>query len=177
MVALGDHFAGRGGAEPDHGTAHGWYVRAATLGHAGALTSLGVHHAEGRGTAQDAEEAVRIFQIAADAGVPEAMLNLAGLYREGRGVEKDSTEAAYWALNGASIAPNDIRKGAKAFARDLVKALPTAERRDVEERHARWREREVPKLREMTESSPRALAQEIARAYTAGPMHATARDE
>jgi hypothetical protein len=29
----------------------------------------------------------------------------------------------------------------------------------------------------MTESSPRALAQEIARAYTVGPMHATARDE
>jgi TPR repeat protein len=168
MVALGDHFAGRGGADPDHGAAHAWYVRAATLGHAGALTSLGVHHAEGRGTERDEAEAARVLRIAADAGVAEAMLNLAGLYREGRGVAKDEFEAAYWALNGASVAQAGLRRGAKAFARELVRELPDPQRQEVEVRHASWRERGIAEI------SPSALARDVARAYADGSMRATA---
>lgn len=81
-----------------------WYHRAATYGHARAMSRLGSMYSTGSGVRQDQGEAVRLFRQAAELGDAEAMMKCGAAYASGTGVERDDREAVIWFRKAAEHA-------------------------------------------------------------------------
>jgi len=81
--------------------AHGWYLRAAQLGHAASQNNLGAMYFDGRGTDKDYAEAARWYRHAAEGGHAVAQTNLALMYGMGLGVRRDDLEMANWLQKAA----------------------------------------------------------------------------
>lgn len=73
-----------------------WYLKAAELGHAGAMRELGRRCFNGYGVPKSYEDAFRWYLRAAEKGNWEAMHQLDVCYTHGWGVTVDKKKAEYW---------------------------------------------------------------------------------
>ena len=72
------------------------FLRAAELGHAGAMWAVGVCYADGSGVERNVTEAAKWYRKAAEKGDAKAQKSLGLCYAFGDGVEKDASEAVKW---------------------------------------------------------------------------------
>jgi hypothetical protein len=83
-------------SQRDAKTAAEWYLKAAKVGNAPAMTRLGYLRANALGGARDEESAVGWYRKAAELGDGEAMSNLGVMLANGRGVTQNDVEAVTW---------------------------------------------------------------------------------
>ena len=81
------------GVTRDYYAAHEWLVKAADLGHAGAMSKLGFLYTDGIVVQQDFGQAFDWYQRAARLGDVDAQYNLGIFYLNGWGTERDPTMA------------------------------------------------------------------------------------
>jgi hypothetical protein len=81
------------GTTRDYFAAHEWLVKAADLGHAGAMSKLGYLHTDGIVVEQDFNQAFRWYSEAARLGDVDALYNLGVCYLNGWGTPPDRTMA------------------------------------------------------------------------------------
>ena len=116
-----------------------WQARALE-GDAPAQFRLAKLYAEGHGVSRDPLQAERWLKQAAAQGYSSAQLELARLYCCGDGIERDPVEAMAWLLVALpTLEPGRARDEAEASIATLGAALTNDQRRDAEERAARYR--------------------------------------
>jgi len=88
------------------------YMKAAKLGHPGALLYVGGFYDKGNMVKRDLSKAFASYMQAASAGNPIAQFNVASMYLRGEGTDRDYKEAIEWfkrsAANGNSKAAYNL---------------------------------------------------------------------
>ena len=88
------HFFGGKGLTPNEPEGFAWYLKAATNGHAQAMSQAGWCYRNGRGVERNLPESVRLLTKAANLGSSHAQQNLGWSYETGQGVPQSFDKAA-----------------------------------------------------------------------------------
>lgn len=106
------------------------FMKAAKLGHPGALTYVGGFYDKGNVVKRDLSKAFSSYMQAATAGNPKAQFNVASMYLNGEETERDYKEAIEWfkksAENGNAKAAYNL--GVMYYTGEGVKPDKTAAR-------------------------------------------------
>ena len=123
------------GVPRDLRAALGWYERAAALGNVKAMHNAAVLSAGNEIGAPDYVKAYKWFSLGAAHGLKDSQYNLAVLLERGLGTEKNSKDAMFW----YSLAAQQDDADALKRSNELGKALPQAERLQVQQRLSIWK--------------------------------------
>ena len=111
MRKTGDMYLYGLGTERNREKAKEWFLKAAELGSAKAMTRLGDSYKDHIKWNEDMEEAYRLalewYRKAADAGDPEALYQIGEMYENGYGVEEDFDQAHLYYLKAAQAGCTD----------------------------------------------------------------------
>ncbi len=101
-----------------------WFLRAASLGNAGAEFNLGLMYQRGEGVPQDGAIALRWLLMSAGQGDADAELELGEMYAKGSGAPRNNAEARKWLdLVASGDSPQDAERRQEA-----VRVLRTVDR-------------------------------------------------
>jgi TPR repeat protein len=110
LVAIGNLYGLRQGAQPDYATALVWYRKAAERGNPEAQDDVGFFYMNGMGVQQDFAEAMRWLRKAADQGNEVAERNIGMMYLNGLGVAVNREEALRWFRKAAAKGDSDSKE-------------------------------------------------------------------
>jgi tetratricopeptide (TPR) repeat protein len=91
------------GVTRDYYESRRWLLRAAELGHAGAMAKLGFMYTDGLTVDQDYAEAITWFRQAAEKGNADGLYNLGVFYLYGWGTEPDRTMAKQYLASASAL--------------------------------------------------------------------------
>lgn len=91
------------GVPRDYFEAQRWLLRAAELGHAGAMAKIGYMYTDGLTVDQDYAEAIEWFRKAAAKGNADGLYNLGVFYLYGWGTEPDRTMAKQYLASASAL--------------------------------------------------------------------------
>jgi len=99
-LGLGYMYDAGNGVRPDRTTAHGWYLKAASLGSLRAENNIGADYEFGDGVKQDIQQAIIWFKKAAAGHDPRSDESLGDIYSAGEDVREEdglaTSQAIFW---------------------------------------------------------------------------------